>query len=116
MIVEGVGRIVAGCRDPAVAARGTVASFANSDPSAPTESPTRSLFGAPPARALRPARVSRAGQAPRATGMLDGLLALVAAGRPDPHIDLEASWRQPGEAIKALLERPVAGKVVLHVD
>ena len=51
-----------------------------------------------------------------ATGMLDRLLALVAAGRLDPHIDLEASWRQPADAIHALLERRVAGKVVLHVD
>ena len=48
--------------------------------------------------------------------MLDRLLALVAAGRLDPHIDLEASWREPGDAIHALLDRRIAGKVVLHVD
>jgi NADPH:quinone reductase-like Zn-dependent oxidoreductase len=48
--------------------------------------------------------------------MLERLVSLVAAGRLDPHIDLEASWRQPGDAIAALLDRRVAGKVVLHVD
>ena len=48
--------------------------------------------------------------------MLDRLLALVAAGRLDPHIDLEASWREPAEAIHALLDRRIAGKAVLHVD
>jgi NADPH:quinone reductase-like Zn-dependent oxidoreductase len=50
-----------------------------------------------------------------AKGMLDRLLALVAAGRLDPHIDLETSWREPGEAIHALLDRRIAGKAVLHV-
>ena len=44
------------------------------------------------------------------------LAALVAAGELDTQIDLEASWREPGPAIEALLERRVAGKAVLHVD
>src|SRR2546430_16101774 len=33
-----------------------------------------------------------------------------------PHIDLDASWREPAEAIHALLERRVAGKAALRVD
>ena len=48
--------------------------------------------------------------------MLDRLLSLVAAGRLDPHVDLEVSWREAADAIHALLDRRVAGKVVLHVD
>ena len=96
---------------------GPSSSFANSDPSALTEFPTRSLFGRAPGASLYgllvfPELAKRRG----ATGMLDRLLALVAAGRLDPHIDLEASWREPAEAIQALLDRRVAGKVVLHVD
>jgi NADPH:quinone reductase len=40
----------------------------------------------------------------------------VAAGRLDPQISLTGSWREPGPAIAALLERRVAGKAVLTVD
>jgi NADPH:quinone reductase-like Zn-dependent oxidoreductase len=48
--------------------------------------------------------------------MLDRLLALVADGRLDPQIDSEASWREAGEAIHALIDRRIAGKAILHVD
>jgi NADPH:quinone reductase len=117
VIVEGVGGASLGAAIQRVAADGTVVSFANSDPSAPTEFPTRSLFGRAPGARLYgllvfPELAKRRG----ATGMLDRLLALVAAGRLDPHIDLETSWREPGEAIHALLDRRIAGKAVLHVD
>jgi NADPH:quinone reductase-like Zn-dependent oxidoreductase len=44
------------------------------------------------------------------------LLALAAAGRLEVEIGLEASWRDAADARRALLERRVAGKVVLHVD
>lgn len=46
-----------------------------------------------------------------------GLLAsLMADGALDPQVDVEASWRQPGEALSALMDRRVAGKAVLHID
>jgi NADPH:quinone reductase-like Zn-dependent oxidoreductase len=48
--------------------------------------------------------------------MLTRLAALVAEGRLDPHIDLELSWSEAGEAIHALMDRRVAGKAVLRVD
>jgi NADPH:quinone reductase len=117
VIVEGVGGASLGAAIQRIAPDGTVVSFANSDPSAHVEYPTRSLFGrAPGARIygllVFPELAKRRG----ATGMLERLVSLVAAGRLDPHIDLEASWRQPGDGIDALLERRVAGKVVLHVD
>jgi hypothetical protein len=48
--------------------------------------------------------------------MLDRLLALLAAARLDSQIDLEASWREAGGAIEALVDRRIAGKAVLHVD
>jgi NADPH:quinone reductase len=117
VIVEGVGGASMGAAIQRVAADGTVVSFANSDPSAHVEYPTRALFGrAPGARIygllVFPELAKRRG----ATGMLDRLASLVAAGRLDPHIDLEASWRQPDDAIHALLDRRIAGKAVLHVD
>ena len=44
------------------------------------------------------------------------LLALMAGGRLDGQIELEGSWREPSDALAALVERRIGGKVVLHVD
>jgi NADPH:quinone reductase-like Zn-dependent oxidoreductase len=49
-------------------------------------------------------------------GDLAELLALVAAGRLDPQLALEASWREAASALRALRERRVPGKAVLHLD
>ena len=79
--------------------------------------PARSLFARAPGARLRGLfvfeEIERTG-----TGGSDlaRLAALVAAGELERQIDLEASWRDPGPAIAALLERRVAGKAVLHVD
>ena len=99
-----------------MAARGTVVSFASSDPD-PVSFPTRALFARAPGATLRGLfvfeEIERTG-----TGGSDlaRLAALVAAGDLDAQIDLERSWRDPGPAIAALLDRRVAGKAVLHVD
>jgi NADPH:quinone reductase len=117
VIAEGVGGRSMGAAIQRVAADGTVVSFANSDPSAHVEYPTRTLFGRAPGAKIYglmvfPELAKRRG----ATGMLDRLLSLLAAGRLDPQIDLEASWREAPDAIRALVERRIAGKAVLHVD
>jgi NADPH2:quinone reductase len=117
LIVEGVGGPSLGAAIQRVAADGTVVSFANSDPRAVVEFPTRALFGrAPGARVygllVFPELAKRRG----AGGMLGRLVTLVSAGRLDPQIDLEVSWRDAAEAIHALVERAVAGKAVLRVD
>jgi len=44
------------------------------------------------------------------------LCALAADGRLDGQVELECSWRQPGPAIDALLNRRIGGKAVLHID
>ncbi len=99
-----------------VAGRGVVVSFASSDPE-PVSFPARTLFGRAPGATLHGLfvfeEIERTG-----TGGSDlaRLAALVAAGELDTQIDLEGSWREPGPAIAALLERRVAGKAVLHVD
>lgn len=49
-------------------------------------------------------------------GDLRRLCRLVADGRLDGQIELEGSWREPGPALDALLQRRIGGKVVLHVD
>jgi NADPH:quinone reductase len=51
-----------------------------------------------------------------ATSDLGRLCALVAEGRLDCQIELETSWREPGLALRALLDRRIGGKAVLHVD
>jgi hypothetical protein len=35
---------------------------------------------------------------------------------PRRQVELECSWRQPAEAIDALLGRRIDGKAVLHID
>jgi NADPH2:quinone reductase len=40
----------------------------------------------------------------------------VAAGRLDPGVTAFGSWREPAEAVRALMERRVEGKAVLRVD
>ena len=44
------------------------------------------------------------------------LCTLMAEGRLDGQIELEASWRETSLALDALLERRIGGKAVLHVD
>ena len=115
-IVEGVGGATLGAALQRVTGRGVVVSFASSDPG-PVSFPTRTLFGRAPGARLHGLfifeELERTGSGGRDLGRL---AALVAAGRLDTQIDLEASWREPGPAIEALLERRVAGKAVLLVD
>jgi NADPH:quinone reductase len=44
------------------------------------------------------------------------LCTLMAGGRLDGQIELEASWREPSRALSALLQRRIGGKALLHVD
>ena len=115
-ILEGVGGTSLGSAIGKVAGRGTIVSYASSDPD-PASFVARSLFGRAPGAILRGLfvfeEIERTG-----TGGSDlaRLAALVDAGALEPQIDVEGSWRDPGPAISALLERRVAGKAVLHVD
>jgi NADPH:quinone reductase len=115
-VVEGVGGATLGAALQRVTGRGVVVSFASSDPQ-PVSFPARALFGRAPGAALRGLfvfeEIERTGTGGRD---LARLAALVAAGDLDTQIDLEASWRDPGPALAALLERRVAGKAVLLVD
>jgi NADPH:quinone reductase len=115
-ILEGVGGASLGAAIGKVAGRGTVVAYASSDPD-PASFPARDLFGRAPGAIVRGLfvfeEIERTG-----TGGSDlaRLAALVDAGALEPQIDMERSWRDPGPAITALLERRIAGKAVLHVD
>lgn len=115
IVVEGVGGATLGSAIEHVAPRGTVVSFASTD-TAPVSYPTRQLFGrAPGAKVYGLLLFPEVAQ----TGAQDlgRLVALVAAGRLDGQVEREASWREAGEAIHALLDRTIAGgKIVLRVD
>jgi NADPH:quinone reductase-like Zn-dependent oxidoreductase len=115
-ILEGVGGASLGAAIGRVAGRGTIVSYASSD-AADVAFPARTLFGRAPGALLRGLfvfeEIERTGTA---CTDLARLARLVDRGELDPQIDMEASWREPGRAIDALLERRIAGKAVLHVD
>ena len=115
-ILEGVGGASLGAALQRVDGRGVVVSFASSD-TAPVSFPARTLFGRAPGARLHGLfvfeEIERTGTGGRD---LARLAQLVARGELDAQIDLTASWRDPGPAIAALMERRVAGKAVLLVD
>lgn len=116
LVVEGVGGATLGAAVGRVAPGGLVVSFASSD-TGPVDFGSRTLFAGAPRAAVRGLYVfdelahTRSGNAD-----LRRLAELVAAGRLDCQIALEASWREPAAALAALMDRRVAGKAVLHVD
>jgi NADPH:quinone reductase len=116
VIVEGVGGASLGAALQRVAPDGVVVSFASSD-QAPVEFPARAFFvGAAGARLYGLYVFHELDRRGGAGPLLARLVDLVAAGRVDPQIDLEVGWREAPDAIRALVERRVAGKAVLHVD
>lgn len=116
VVVEGVGGATLGAALTHVAADGTVVSFASTE--SETTFPTRDFFGRAPGATLYGLFVfHELGRgANRGTKLLTTLAGLVAAGKLDGSIEREASWREAGEHVQALLDRTVTGKVVLHVD
>ncbi len=116
LVVEGVGGASLSAAIRRVAPFGTVVSFARSDEQDVTF-PTSALFrDAPGASVIGlyvfPYLERRAGGG----ADLARLVQLVATGDLHPQIDLETSWREPAEAIEALLDRRIAGKAVLRID
>jgi NADPH:quinone reductase len=116
VIVEGVGGASLGAALQRIAADGTIVSFASSDPT-PTEFPARAFFRGAPGSRLYGLFVFHEIDKRGGAGLsLSRLAALVAAGELDTQIDLEVGWREAGDAIRALTERQIAGKAVLHID
>src|SRR3954451_14231670 len=116
LVVEGGGGASLSAAIRRVAPLGTVVSFARSDETDVTF-PTAALFRDAPGASVHGLYVF-AELERRAGGGADlaRLAELVANGDLHPQIDLEASWREPHEAIRALLDRRVAGKAVLRID
>jgi NADPH2:quinone reductase len=116
LVVEGVGGASLSAAIRRVAPRGVVVSFARTDEQDVTF-PASALFRDAPGASVHGLYVF-AELERRAGGGADlaRLADLVAGGDLRPQIDLEASWREPHAAIRALLDRRIAGKAVLRVD
>jgi NADPH2:quinone reductase len=69
-----------------------------------------SLFSVGPAKTM-----STFGDVHEVRADLATLLAFVADGRLSPEVDWRGSWERVSEAARALLDRRIAGKVVLDV-
>src|SRR3954470_1767508 len=115
LVVEGVGGASLSAAIRRVAPLGTVVSFARSDETDVTF-PTAALFRDAPGASVHglyvfPELERRAGGG----ADLARLAQLVAGKQLTPQIDLEASWREPRDAIEALLDRRIAGKAVLRI-
>jgi NADPH2:quinone reductase len=115
LVVEGVGGASLSAAIRRVAPLGTVVSFARSDETDVTF-PGSALFRDAPGASVRGLYVFA--ELPRRAGGgadLARLAQLVADGDLHPQIDLETSWREPRDAIEALLDRRIAGKAVLRI-
>ena len=115
VILESAGGASLAAALQRVRAEGTVVSFGDSSRE-PVTFPASAFYRRPGARLYGFfvfSEVSRFGSAARD---LELLARLVAHGALDPQISLEASWRDPGPAIEALLDRRVRGKAVLHIE
>src|SRR3954470_8629807 len=116
LIVEGVGGASLSAAIRRVAPRGTVVSFARSDEQDVTF-PTSALFRDASGAAVRGLYVfHELGRRAGGGADLARPAQLVAQQELHPQIDLEAGWREAGNAIGALLDRRVAGKAVLRID
>jgi NADPH:quinone reductase len=116
LIVDGVGGPTFGLAIEHVAARGVVVNIA-------TQGDAETVtFHATRFDRAKGARIYTLNLpfelASHASGASDlaRLCTLMAGGRLDGQIELEASWREPSRALNALLQRRIGGKAVLHVD
>ena len=116
VILESVGGASLASALQRVAPDGTIVSFGDSSRE-PVEFAASGFYGRGTGARLYAflifREVEREASGSRDLAILAGL---VAAGELDPQIAIEASWREPGPALEALLQRRVRGKAVLHVD
>ena len=116
VIVEGVGGTSLSAAIRRVAPLGTVVSFARSD-EADVTFPTSALFRDAPGASVHGLYVfPELGRRNGGGADLARLARLVADRELDTQIHREGSWRDAPAAIRALLDRRIAGKAVLYVD
>jgi NADPH:quinone reductase-like Zn-dependent oxidoreductase len=116
LIVEGVGGMTFGLAIEHIASRGVVVNIATqSDDETVTFHASRFDQGKG-ARIYTLNLFDELASHASAAGDLARLCKLLADGRLDGQIELEASWRETSRALDVLLERRIGGKAVLHVE
>jgi NADPH:quinone reductase-like Zn-dependent oxidoreductase len=115
LVLESVGGASLGYALEHVAPEGTVVSFGNSSQE-PTTFSASAFYGRSGARLYGLVLVRELERNNSGVQDLAYLSSLVGANELDPQIGLETTWREPGPAMRALLERKVAGKAVLLLE
>jgi NADPH2:quinone reductase len=116
VIIEGVGGATFGLAIEHVAARGIVVNIATQSDDETVTFRAACFDRAKGARIYTLNLPDELASHASGQGDLTRLCTLMADGRLDGQIELEASWREPSRALDALLERRIGGKAVLHVD
>jgi NADPH2:quinone reductase len=116
VIVDGVGGATFGLAIEHVASHGIVVNIATQSDDETVTFRAARLDRAKGARIYTLNLFDELARHASGAGDLARLCALMAKGRLDGQIELEASWREPSQALDALLERRIGGKAVLLVD
>jgi NADPH:quinone reductase-like Zn-dependent oxidoreductase len=116
VIMEGVGGATFGRAIEHLAPRGVLVNIATQDDAGTVTFRAKSFDRAFGARIYTLDLPSELTAHASGSSDLARLCTLAADGRLDAQVELECSWRQPAEAIDALLSRRIGGKAVLHID
>ena len=116
VIVDGVGGATFGLAIEHVAPRGVVVNIATQDDDETVSFQAKRFDRARGATIYTLNLPDELASHASAASDVARLCALAADGRLDGQVELECSWRQPGLAIDALLNRRIGGKAVLHID
>jgi NADPH2:quinone reductase len=116
LIIDGVGGATFGRAIEHVAAHGTVVNIATQRDDELVTFQAARFDRAKGARIYTLNLFDELASHASGAGDIARLCRIMAEGRLDGQIELEASWRHPAPALEALLERRISGKAVLHVD
>ncbi|MFC5099441.1 zinc-binding dehydrogenase [Kibdelosporangium philippinense] len=114
--MEGVGGPTLGNAIEHLAKRGVIVNIATLDPDESITFRMSRFTRSPAAKIYTFNSFDETAANDSGTTDLIRLSTLVAEGKLDCQIELENSWHAIGEAIDALLNRRVGGKIVLHID
>ncbi len=116
LILESVGGDSLATALRRVAEGGTVVTFGNSSGEEVRLDASEFYGRAPGARVYAFMVFNEIRREASGSSDLRALAEMVAAGELKTEVSLEAGWREPAEAVKALLDRKVAGKAVLTFE
>jgi len=115
IILESIGGESLGTALSLIAPCGTIVSFGNSSDQ-PTTFDARTFFPRSGARLYAFMLLPELDRAGGAAHDLAHLAIEMGAGRLDPQIDRQASWREAADVVQAMLGREIHGKAVLTID